>query len=1021
MRPLELRINAFGPYAQETLVDFSKFKSGLFLISGDTGSGKTSIFDAMTYALYNEVSGSTRDASMMRSDYAKSTEETFVELKFTHHQEEYIIRRNPRYQRAKLSGEGMTEQVARASLFLPNGQEIDDIKTVDQKIRELLGIDIKQFKQIVMLAQGEFQKLLNSSSSERSQIFRTIFNTKFYEELQEVLKQDEGALRKELSQINLNIENLVAKIKIPKDCEMTQNLKDDFDRILEQEKRVQAKLSKERNDINKTIESLNNRITLAQALNKDLESLKENEEALIKLIENEADIDKIKVNILQIEKAHNKIKPLENNYKANQSNLKTEQLNKESNQNKLLASQKNLEEEKTKYQALEMIEKKFKDRHIALHKISDSFVIYENLEYQRKELKDLEQRKSQSKLSLDNLIRSINANKTMLESYIKEEEIYKRNIEALGVLDSNIREGKQEEIRLKNLIKFIKEVTIQNNDIKSMESRYKLIVENFQKLNSSYQAFETDFYQSQAGVLATRLEDNLPCPVCGSKDHPNPAIVANKVLGKEELDEKAKELDEARTKRNNLSQDLSNSNLNIETTKKRINELLLDNEKKEEIVKKKSEVEAKLESYLKKKNLLEKENEDIKKDIDKVENQEKVIKEEEALFEKSKDDLTSLNLNLNSVQVKLSNLEENLVYNTLEDAQDKYKEEKTRLEHDEKLVQRSKEKIQELKSEIRELNRLIEDLRLREKNLEAAVLKSKGIFYASLKTEGFTNKEVYKKYLSDENKLESYKKQVQTHQEKQTSLKQEIISLRKRTLNKEFVNINSLNQRLIQQKEQEKLKQESYDQVTFSIQHNEMLYKEYLALDKNSKILRERYAYVSSLSKTANGALSGQAKVSLEQYVQSAYFEYIIDEANKRFMQMTDYRYELFRQEEASDKRSQSGLDLEVLDNYNGKRRPVKTLSGGESFMASLSLALGLSDVTQSSVGGVEIEAMFVDEGFGSLDEKSLDQAMKTLMDLADEERIVGIISHVPELKALVDQQIKITKSDKGSSVKIEY
>ena len=199
------------------------------------------------------------------------------------------------------------------------------------------------------------------------------------------------------------------------------------------------------------------------------------------------------------------------------------------------------------------------------------------------------------------------------------------------------------------------------------------------------------------------------------------------------------------------------------------------------------------------------------------------------------------------------------------------------------------------------------------------------------------------------------------------------------------------------------------------------LKEEYESYEKEYRELEEKYRYVSIINKTANGSIPGKERISLEQYVQSAYFEFIIDEANKRFMKMTNNQFELFRQEKASNLRSQSGLDLEVLDNYTGTKRSVKTLSGGESFKASLSLALGLSDVTQAKSGVVAIEAMFIDEGFGTLDEKSLDQAMRTLMELADNDRLVGIISHVPELKTLIDQKIIVNKTEKGSNVSLEY
>lgn len=1021
MRPLQLKINAFGPYAKETIVDFSKFKSGLFLISGDTGSGKTSIFDAMTYALYNEVSGSTREASMMRSDYAASTEETYVELLFSHHNQEYRIRRNPRYQRAKLSGDGLTDQVARASLFLPSGQEIDDIKTVDETIRALLGIDSKQFKQIVMLAQGEFQKLLNASSNERSQIFRTIFNTSFYEKLQELLNQDERELRKELSQINLNIENITQKIKHSNEFEFSGNLQTDFEKIIEEDKEIQANLNKNQKNLQRSMDHLNNEITLGQGINKDFKDLEQRKADLTSLLKETETIESRKRDVEKIEKALHKIQPLEKNYQEEKKRLKLEQ-------DIIIMTAKKLEDKESLFKktaeifvSLEKLSLGFNDRRIKLNTLYESFTLYQELDKEQTKLALEEKNKDALREKIKTLERFIKESEVELKTFEDYKEEFTSNKELISNLKQNLKENHANLQRLKRLSDLNHLKVEQEREIKTKEKLYEGVEKEFLSMNQAYQDFETVFYQSQAGILASRLVENTPCPVCGSLKHPQPAMNDHEILSKEDLDEKYQSLEKSRNKRVETAEILSSLKIEYKSLLERIEDLLLQEETLEDALFKVDKVKTGIISLEKEKIRLEESNAVMFASIRQIEDLRKEKQTKEMELETNKKEFNRVLLAINSHEVKIKNLREGLKFATLSDAKKEWQEQQKNLEDDERKVNETQKSIQNLKMEIGELKSLLSNSKEREKKSVLDRDLAKTIFYQTLEREGFGNKNQYLKYLNEVNKLISLKKEIENHQERLLVLNRDIKNLEKRTENKDAQDLDKLNFKRTEIIEKFRNKQKEYEAVTYAVKHNQYLFDEFKALDGKSKSLRDKYAYVSSLAKTANGSLSGQDKISLEQYVQSAYFEYIIDEANKRFTQMTDYRYELFRQEEASDKRSQSGLDLEVLDRYTGKRRSVRSLSGGESFKASLALALGLSDVTQSSVGGIAIEAMFVDEGFGSLDEKSLDQAMKTLMDLADEERIVGIISHVPELKTLVSQQIKITKSERGSSIEIEY
>lgn len=1021
MRPLELTMNAFGPYAKKTIIDFSKFQSGLFLISGDTGSGKTSIFDAMTYALYNDVSGSTRDASMMRSDYSLPSEETYVELSFTHNNQEYKIRRNPSYERPKLTGQGMTLQNARASLFMPGGREIDDIKTVDKTIENLLGIDVKQYKQIVMLAQGEFQKLLNSNSNERSQIFRTIFNTKFYEDLQEEINFDEKKLKKELDQINFSIEIIIEKIKINKKNHFGLNLEEDFEAIINHDLKIQAAINTKIQQVQKRKEALSETIALGKNTNKDLQDLKVKEREKIKLKKQKEMIFKLKEDILKIEKARNIIKPLEDVFVSDTKRLQEENKNKNLNSNQLKIKEEKLEEKENDHKRLDLLEEGFEQRRININKIKETFPFYESLDDKNKELKTIKLDIADKKKNIETVSNWIKKLKSTLENINEDKESLIKIREVKIQVDQEITMTKNEVERLNSLTVLFENEREMLKELLEKEKYYLKAHEKLIELEENYQELESDFYHAQAGILARQLKDKKPCPVCGSTHHPQKALLKRKTLSKEELDIKAKKLEKARTTRAHASEELAKLKLRLDENKKRTSESLGKKENKKNVKEKLKQYEDDLNTLEKSLQKYENKINKLKESIDKQATYQNEMEQEHINLKNLEKNLSNLILGENSLEVKISNLQESLSFESLVQAKNNYQTNFQALSEDESKVQQSKNIIQEAKTEIRELKGLLEDLEVREVKAQAERWSSKEKLAQGLISQGFNTLENYRKSLDQSNYLEEYKTQVQNYQENLRALIQEIVSLEKRSQGKEFVDVENYLDQLEKLEDERQTLQKDYDGITFTIQHNQSLRKEYLELNSKSKKLRDEYTYVSTLAKTANGNLSGQEKISLEQYVQSAYFEYIIDEANKRFIQMTGNQFELFRQEEASNLRSQSGLELEVLDRYTGKKRSVKTLSGGESFKASLALALGLSDVTQSSVGGVAIEAMFVDEGFGSLDEKSLDQAMKTLMDLADEERIVGIISHVPELKTLVNQKIKITKTETGSSVEVEY
>lgn len=1019
MRPIRLEMCAFGPFADKTVIDFSKFNHGLLLVAGDTGSGKTTIFDAITYALYNDVSGSTREANMMRSEYAKPNEETYVQLDFSHNNKIYRVKRNPRYQRAKLSGEGTTEQVARASLILPSGHEVDDLRKVDQHIVNILGIDKDQFKQIVMIAQGEFLKLLTASSADRSRIFRTIFDTKYYEDLQAVLKVDESKLESELSKINSQKEIIKSKINLPEDYELKEDLLKCLDEIiavnekdlsvLEQEiSKIENIKIKETESLSKAIEH-NSTLDQYQSLKKQEEDLLNEKEIISELVNEIRLMDLISKNIIATEKEMlNKQKSLF----EEQERLKSIEVKLEENNislEKALADQKLMKE----------IAHSFDERKLKIKRLEDTFADYEKLNNLQNEL--IKNQNEKQKIT-----QNINANKNLiqnLEVSIKElgnrkDQYIQVNNESLS-LNSKLKDKKTELDRLNEIVDKYKLIKTRSQKIYIFEEQYSRLESKIKAMSQDYEINESNFYRSQAGILAQRLIEQEPCPVCGSTEHPQKASLEEGLLTKEELESLSKDLDKLKQERMELSNKLSA--LNAENAKDRelIDLSVYKDDSLDSLIEQKTNLENTIKDMMSRSDSYQKELEKLAVDEEElIKSQNKLEEAKSNLDKLSIEDLTN---NIVRLDQQILNLNKGIEYSSLSEAKSAYEMMSKSLEEDERKVSEADSKIQDLKANEKTLQSNIADLNSRIEKLTYDYEQAHLNFNTSLIENGFKNYADYQVLVEKIDKYDKMKVEVDEYKQNKDKLKFQIIEIEKRLSSQVKINTLEIEENInLINAEITKLSSER-DEERYRLKTHQSLKEEYESYEKEYRELEEKYRYVSIINKTANGSIPGKERISLEQYVQSAYFEFIIDEANKRFMKMTNNQFELFRQEKASNLRSQSGLDLEVLDNYTGTRRSVKTLSGGESFKASLSLALGLSDVTQAKSGVVAIEAMFIDEGFGTLDEKSLDQAMRTLMELADNDRLVGIISHVPELKTLIDQKIIVNKTEKGSNVSLEY
>ncbi len=916
MRPIKLTISAFGPYAGKETLDLDKLgENGLYLITGTTGAGKTSIFDAIAYALYDSPSGDIRDDSMLRSKYADETTETYVELEFMCNEKLYKVKRNPEYTRLKIHGGGTTKQVAKAELYYPDGRIVDKSKKeVTKAITEIIGVDYDQFTKIAMIAQGEFRKILLDKTENRKEIFRQIFKTHKYETIQECIKNETNALYAKFKASKQNLLTYASGIV----CDENSN----FNELVENAK----------ND-NLTTQDIIDLI--ADLLTEDE---KTNGELAEKLKEIEDKLEKVNVNIGKAEEYAKNVE--EFNTKSASVPKKVEEYDN---------AKIKLDEETAKKPEIEKAEKE-----ITL--IEKELPDYDSLDNLQKESSKIEktiskniQDKTTSKDSLDKKNEEIKKLKEIQKSL----ESASLNKEKLETEKTRLEDRKE---KLKDLSENVSTYEYSKKELLDLQTEYVSLSESAKKIADEYNDLNKRFLDGQAGIMASALNDGEPCPVCGSVSHPNKASVSTEVPTEADLKKAKKTADEENKKAESKSAECAKSKGKLEelekAIKEQIKELLGDvgfDKAIETIDEKLKGVNEEIKTVVEKIKA-ETENVNKKAEIDK-----KLPEEEKALEE---------------LNVFVIELDKTIATDTAT-----------------------------LKQKTEQIEKLIKELK-----------------FSSKVDADNTLKELKEKVKTLKEALEKAEKEFNDRNSELTKLQGEVSTLEKIVKNVCKIDLGKekeIKNSLITEKQ---TMQDNKETVVSRINSNKKCLDNIQKTAKESKELEEHYRWMNSLSNTANGGISDKEKISFETYVQMSYFERILRRANIRLQKMTGGQYDLVRRKDELGKRSQVGLDIDVLDHHNGTTRPVNTLSGGEQFKASLALALGLSDEIQSSAGGVRLDTMFVDEGFGSLDGESLSLAISTLQDLTEGNRLVGIISHVEELKNRIDKQIIVEKQKVGGS-----
>ena len=856
MQLKKLTLQAFGPFKDKVVIDFEnkKIDKGLLLISGDTGAGKTTIFDAICYALYGQTSGETRTANSLRSDWASPDIDTYVDLEFYYKNKMYEVRRSPEYSRRKKNGEGETKQAPSAEIDI-DGRIVTKVTDVTKEIEQLIGLDYKQFRQVAMLSQGEFTKFLLASSDEKTTIFRKIFGTEFYDLLQNKLKSNMLIKKEEIEKV---------KDKIDTEKKNLEPIINVFG--LSNDETISTLKSKIKED--------NDTVLLTKA-GRD----KKNEEKT-KLSTELFNLNKLNKDIITYQKAKDDL-------------------------DKLLLSNPNIKEEKEKYDYNIKVANSITNILDALNKDSKSLEDKKNKELQNK--KDLDSKQKEHKEK---------------EELFKKLDNYSKDVDKLNK-DINDLVNKN-----KDYDKYINKL----KELANVEKEYKIMCDSYDKQNTLYENMKRKYYLNISVEIADTLVDGEECPVCGSKEHPKKAVAT-------ECDFTKEDLEEAEIQLKNIDSLRKTNEATIEQIHKIIKDfnisdnidISLERDKNRELLDKKNEEKTKLDNEFK---ILSDEKQKLSSSIKSLEDNIKIFNEDIKLLEEN---IKNYNINLDKLYEENNTSYEDYVSKKL----DKYD-------------------LSELKSKIENYDNTKKTLESTIKLLEQEV-KDKKIVDVSEK-------------------------------EKQLN-----------AINEEYKNLDDIYTKL--NAALEKLKTSTSNIENY--------------LEENKKVQSE-YNIIKVLSDTANGSLIGKQRITFENYVQSYFMQTVLVEANKRLIKMTDSRYELKRKETEARLNAKTGLDFSIFDSYTGKERDVASLSGGEKFKASLALALGLSDAISNNRGGIKIDSLFIDEGFGSLDSESLNQALNILSDLSGNDKLVGVISHVSELMSRIDNKILVNKTNTGSIVNIE-
>lgn len=923
MLPLQLKMSAFCSYLHETVIDFTVFgRKGLYLITGDTGAGKTTIFDAISYALYGEASGDLRDPKLFRSKNALPEQPTFVELTFLSKGEKYTIRRSPEYERPSKRGGGMVKNAAETILttYRDDVPYTKVLRRNDDDIHEIIGIDVKKFKQLSMIAQGAFMRVLNADTNEKTELLRAIFGTERFKELEEELKRMADDYKQSLDSLSLQLSDRVGQIQCADNSASRQELLELQERSADYFSSGEAWLH-----------------VLAAIIAEDSEAVKKQQAV--------------------IEQGEKALRQCQTDIGSMKERAKTRQLYLDTKA-RLTEAQRQLPEKEQRLRDVQSNEEKAAALEGEAHLLQEKLPGYDKLDSLQGEYAALQKQCERAEAAVRSMRTQAEALRVQLADMKKESEELRNSGARLATKQAEFDRSSDRINRLRQLLLAVRSADQRQAELPLRKKEYLAARAQADRAQQHYLSMNRAFLDEQAGIIAETLQDGQPCPVCGSAEHPHIAVKRAGAPSKEAVEK-------ARTQAEEAGKDMSDAAAACSAAEAAANQA-------EQTV---TELARELYETPPERLSL----------ADAVTQEGKRLKEQNTAAEH-----------------ELSELKQQVERQKQLDGELPQKEQKA-----EQLRSESEKGATEcavLRQKLDNLHRQQEETA---RSLPFAARCEAEQHFVSLQQQASGLRKAQKEA---EKACSDCRVKIRTHQEALNSFGEEPQDEQEKIRQAE-AGIVSLQNSISQQRKQS-------DALSLRISANKAI--QAFVQQQGERLLTLRAAYLSAnqLSATANGRLTdGQEKLTLEVFAQRRYFDSILTLANHRLRKMSNGKYEFRRADKALEKRGRSGLDIDVLDHDSATLRSVRSLSGGESFMASLSLALGFSDVIQSAVGGVHLDTMFIDEGFGTLDEKALENAYHVFSDLSQEGScLVGIISHVEDLKTRITNRIVVTKDASGNS-----
>lgn len=1084
MKPNKLTLCAFGPYADQTVIDFAQLgEHGVYLVCGDTGAGKTMIFDAICFALFGEASGDSktgaRSSASFRSDYADSAAKTYVELEFTYRGETYIVHRNPAYTRAKTRGEGTTTEPADAEMTMPDGRCISGVRKVNDAVEELLGIKAEQFKQIVMLAQGEFRRLLTSDTSSREEIFRKLFGTQRYELLQDRLTEQCRALERANDSYKHDIDNYAKRVHMTEDF----SRKEEFEQRRAEKSVSGAWLAEMLTDL---VEQEKPLVRKLEGEVKTLRTKWQETKTQLDKCENrpqyERERDELVAQIAQIKKELPSLSQIFENQKSH-----------DGEQRELVGRAAILRESLPRYAELQAAQRERSEAESAKDAAAQTLAQAEqdlnaaNDASQRIEAEltalagsDVKLPAAQAKLeaahnaatqaqkNLEDVLgcnkseketkeaqAQLNDAKTKLKTCSEAKEAAQSALTQAEALHETYADAEVELLKASNAVKQADTTLAGIQELSAKRVRLSAKLESAQKpFEAAAEHFKTTQMQAEgcnrevqelrrrqrlgrAGLLAQELVTGSPCPVCGSKEHPAPALSNVDIPTDAQVDDAAEREQEARDSADAASVEVASLRERFGSARDEL--ARFDNEhgnqkKLEELAAQAKSEQTRARAELDAQKARKRKSDAASKALAAAR---ETYSKTSAEYDAASQNVAQAEVDCTSKQATLVALRNRLQVADLELARklaakankelESAQLELTEAQHASRQLEEAKQAHEDereklrISTEARTQAKDNLDAALHSLDLAAANLKSieSGLEFSSREEAAALVDELEARAAKLKADRESAQKALED-KDKELSACEAALAEKLRTL-KDIpqIDIEQTTALLEDIEAQGKEAGEHEAKARARLDGNKQVLVDLKKTLEKSDDLEARYGRVKLLADVAAGTLTGQAKIRFEAYVQAIYFDRVIAAANERLRMLTSGQFELVRYSESTGN-SKAGLGLYVIDSFTGRARDASSLSGGESFQASLCLALGLSDVVQAHAGGMEFDAMFVDEGFGSLDQGALGNAISLLADLSGDTKLVGIISHVEDLKANIDKRIVVTKSRTGSTAAVE-